>query len=285
MARPIWRGNITFGLVNIPVALFTAEKPSEKIHFHLVDKATHSRIHNQRIDERGKVIPWENIEHAYEFEKGKFVIVDQKMLEKAAANNYETVEINEFVPLNQINPMYFAKPYYLLPGDSGIKGYLLLHDILQRTKRVGIANVVIKTREHIAAILPYEECLMMIILRFGDELHALKDFPDLKTLHDTKIKIKGRELELAEQLVGSMSNKWDPSQYHDESKAMLMKLIKTDIKKGKTVASKNKVNANKKASDNIKSDKIVDFMDLLKQSVKAKEKGSKGKTSGNKRKA
>jgi DNA end-binding protein Ku len=286
MARPIWKGNISFGLVNIPVNLFTAEKPSEQIHLHLLDKKTHSRIHNQRVNEQGKEVAWDDIEHAYEFEKGKYVIVDQKMLEKTAANNYETVEISEFVPLAQIDPIYFEKPYFLLPGEAGVKGYILLHDILLRTKKVGIANVVIKTREHMAAILPQGDFLTMIILRYAKDLHTLDEFSELNPLSKTKIKIQPRELALAEQLVQSMSSKWTPKQYHDNNKELLLKLIKSDIKRGKSIVDKAKVakatQAAKKATH--KSEKVLDFMQLLKESVATKERHKSHKPS-NTRKA
>ncbi len=274
MARPIWHGNISFGLVNIPVNLFSAAKPSEQISFHLLDKKTHSRIHNMRVNDRGKEVPWEDIERAYEFEKGKYVIVDQKMLEQTAANNYETVEIAEFVPLAQIDPIYFEKPYYLLPGESWLKGYVLLHDILQRTKKVGIANVVIKTRQHVAVILPQQEYLTMILLRYAKELRNLNDFDTENKLQKTKVKITAKEMQLAEQLVESMTSKWNPKDYRDNNKELLIKLINKDIKRGKSIIDKQKVTKAKKDVMRAahKSETVVDIMELLKKSVAKKEK-------------
>lgn len=272
MVRPIWKGNISFGLVNIPVNLFSADKPSEQIHLHLLDRKTHSRIHNQRVNERGNPVEWEDIEHAYEFEKGKYVVVDQKMLEKTAANNYETVEISEFVPLSQINPIFFEKPYFLLPGESGAKGYILLHDILKRTKKVGIATVVIKTREHLAAILPQQDFLIMIILRYAKDLHDLKDFADHNPLQNAKIKISAREMTLAEQLVESMSGKWEPKEFRDNNKELLLKLIKSNIKAGKSIVAKSKTSKKVSGKADHKSEKVLDFMELLKKSVADKEK-------------
>jgi DNA end-binding protein Ku len=269
MIRPIWRGNISFGLVNIPVNLFTAEKHSSVIHFHLLDKKSHTRIHNQRVNERGQEVPWEDIEHAYEFEKGKYIVVNEKMLEKTAAENYETVEITDFVPLAQIDPIYFAKPYYLMPRESGLKGYVLLHDILQRTKKVGIAKVVIKTREHVAMIMPQGDYLTMIILRYAKELRMLAEFNTEAKLQGNKIKITNREMELAEQLVESMSGKWDPKQYRDNSSELLLKLIKNDIKQGKTVADKSKIKKSPQGAE------VVDFMELLKRSTQKKKLAAK----------
>ena len=271
MARPIWKGSISFGLVNIPVHLFTAEKPSEQMHFHLLDKKTHGRIHNQRVNEKGDPVAWDDIQKAYEFEKGKYTIVDQAMLEKTAAKNYETVEISNFVPLSQIDPFLFKNPYYLLPGESGLKGYSLLHDILQRTKKVGVANVVIKTRQHLAIILPVQNLLGLIILRYANELHEIDDFAEANPLPATKLKISARELELAEQLVNNMSSKWQPQKFHDQNKELLLKLIKSNIKKGKTITNK------KETISAHKSDKVYDFMELLKKSVAEKEKKRKTK--------
>ncbi|HSX19919.1 MAG TPA: Ku protein [Gammaproteobacteria bacterium] len=268
MARAIWKGSISFGLVNIPVQLFSAEKPSEQLHFHLLDKKTHTRIHNQRVNEMGQEVPWDEIDHAYEFQKGKYVIVNQKMLEKAAAANYETVEIAKFVPFAQIDPVYLAKPYYLIPTESGLKGYTLLHDILKRTKSAGIATVVIKTREHIAAIIPQDDYLTLIILRYAKELHALKEFAALTPKTKSKLKITPKEIALAEQLVSSMSGKWQPEKYLDNSNELLRKLINADIKKGKAISKKAKTVA--------KSEKVLDFAELLKKSVAAKEKRKRG---------
>lgn len=267
MARPIWKGSITFGLVNIPVFLYTAEKPGAQLHFHLLDKKTHTRIHNQRVNAMGQEVSWDDIDHAYEFQKGKYVIVDQKMLEKTAAANYETVEIEKFVPFAEIDPIYFAKPYFLIPGETGIKGYMLLHDILLRTKKAGIATVVIKTREHLAAIIPQQDFLTLIILRYAKEVHSLAEFAAQSPLKKSKLKIKAQETELAEKLVSSMSGKWQPEKYHDNSKELLLKLINVDIKKGKSVSKKVKPTAH--------SEKVLDFAELLKKSVAAKAKRKK----------
>lgn len=267
MARPIWKGSISFGLVNIPVSLFSAEKPSEGLHFHLLDKKTHSRIHNQRVNEQGQEVAWDEIDHAYEFQKGKYVIVNPKMLEKAAATNYETIQIEKFVPFTQIDPIYFSKPYYLIPNESGSKGYMLLQDILTRTKKAAIAYVVIKTREHLAAIIPQGEFLTLIILRFAKELHSLQEFAKEAPLKKHTGKLKPKEITLAEQLVTSMSGKWQPEKYKDNSKELLKKLINADIKKGKSVSER--------AKPKPKTDKkVVDFAELLAKSVKTKRKKS-----------
>lgn len=267
MARAIWKGNITFGLVNIPVQLFSAEKPSSQIHLHLLDRKTHTRIHNLRVNEMGKEVPWDEIDHAYEFSKGKYVIVNQKMLEKTAAENYETIEIDRFVPAADIDPIFFAKPYYLIPSEAGLKGYTLLHDIIAKGNKAGIASVVIRTREHIAAIIPHNNYLVLILLRYAKELHKVTDVAASKPSKNPKLKITAKETTLATQLVNSMSGAWQPERYLDNNKELLRKLINADIKKGKTIS--------KKAQPAPKSEKIVDFAQLLQQSVNKSGKRSR----------
>lgn len=271
MARAIWKGHISFGLVNIPVSLFSAEKSSKQVAMHLLDKKTHSRIHNQRVNEKGSPVAWENIEHAYEFEKGKYVVVDQKMLEKTASSNYETVEILSFVPLDQIDPIYFEKPYYLLPGEAGNKGYVLLHDILQRSRKVGIANVVIKTKEHLAAILPQNGILTLITLRYAKEIYVTNEIADNEIKELSKIKLQPREIKLAEELVQKMSTKWQPKDFRNNNKELLLKLIQGSIKQGKTITSKSKTTKTQTSSGH-KGEKVLDFMEILKRSVADKEK-------------
>lgn len=266
MARAIWKGNISFGLVNIPVHLFNAEKSSSQIHLHLLDKKTHSRIHNKRVNEQGQEVAWDDIVHAYEFNKGKYVIVDQKMLEKTAAENYETVAIDSFVPMEQLNPIYLEKPYYLIPTTQGQKGYSLLRDVLYKTKKVGIATVVIKTREHLAAILPYDDYLLLMLLRYAKEIAPIKDMLSEKIKANPKNTYNKKELALADQLVESMSSDFTPQKYTDANKELLRKLINTNIKSGKTISSKDKKITHNK--------KIIDFAELLEQSVKKKRKAT-----------
>lgn len=277
MARPIWHGNISFGLVNIPVNLFSAVKTSEKVHFHLLDKKTNTRIHNQRMNEQGKPVEWENVVHAYEFQKGKYVIVDQKMLEKTAADNYETVAITEFIDCNAINPIFFEKPYYLLPVEKASKGYVLLHDILERTGKAAIAQVVIKTREHIAAIIPHQDILAMLILRYAEELIDAQAFAPMMP-NKAKIKISAKEINLAEQLVKDMTTKWKPKDFKDENKKLLLKLINTDIKRKKTITSKSSKAKTTKQTSKQTSAEVLDFMELLKKSVDKKEKRNHAKS-------
>ena len=281
MSRPIWHGNISFGLVNLPVNLYSIERKSEQVHFHLLDKHNHARVQNQRINKMtGKVVSWSDIEKAYEFEKGKYIAVDEKMLEKTAANQYETVEVTDFISQSEIDPIYFDKPYYLVPSESGMKGYLLLYETLKKTKKIGIATVVIKTRAHLAAILPINNLLAMITLRYAADLRDVKEFELVSPASSRKIKLSQKELELAEQLVKSMTVKWNPKKYHDDNRELLTKLIQENIKKGKAITAKSTSSSKvEEEADNSKNGKkvrksgeVVDFMSLLKKSLADKDK-------------
>ena len=273
MSRPIWRGSISFGLVNIPVQLYSAEKKSETIHFHLLDKKNHTRIQNQRINKAtGKIVNWNDIEKAYEFEKGKYVAVDQNKLEKMAAKNYETIEIMDFVLSSQVDPIFFEKPYYLIPNESGFKGYILLQEILKETGKIGIAKIVIKTREHLAAIISIHNFLALITLRYAKELKDIKEFSE-SFANLKKIKITQKEKDLAEKLVNSMTAKWDANKYPDQGKELLMKLIKDSIKKGHLLTDESKTLMPSKHDKykGVSSEKVVDFMALLKKSLDEKQ--------------
>lgn len=274
MSRPIWNGNISFGLVNIPVTLYSAEKPYE-LHFHLLDKNNKARIHYERINaETGKKVDWNDIVKAYEFEKGNFILVDEKELENDQADNYKIVNISDFVDKNSIDIPYFDKPYYLVPTKQGEKGYHLLLETLERMKKVGIAKVVIKTKQHLAVLLPYKNVLLLNLLRFHGELREPAEFyqsQDKSTKSTQKYKISKNEINMAERLVENMSSKWNPSKYHDESHDMLKKWIDRKIAKGRSVTPPMEEKQKRPKAT------VIDFMELLKKSIQEKERKEKEK--------
>lgn len=278
MPRPLWKGNISFGLVYIPVTLFPAIERLSEVHFHLMDNRSHARIRYKRINEEtGKEVPWEDVTKAYEFEKGNYVTVDEKELEQVAAHNFQTVEIEGFVDQKSLESIYFDKPYYLVPGKQGEKGYLLLLQTLIKTQKMGIAKVVIKTKQHLAALLPYKGALVLNVLRFAEEIRDVGDFElpkgDLK-----KYAVSSKEIDMAERLVASMSLKWNPKKYHDESRKLLQNIIKKKIKGGKAIE------VEPAGEEEIpKKGKVIDFMDLLKRSVQEKEKRTKERKSNARR--
>lgn len=273
MARPIWKGSISFGLVNIPVSLYSGEQRQE-MSFNLLDRRDQAHIKYKRVNEvTGKEVPWENIVKGYEIEKDHYVLLEDKDFESVAMENTKMVEITDFVDLEEIDPQYFDKPYYLVPEKAGEKGYVLLRDTLKQQKRAGIAKVVIRSRENLACVIPYGDTLQMIVLRFHEEVKEPEDiaFPG-KNLD--KHKISERELAIAGQLVEAMSGDWDPEQYKDEYRAALKEYVQKKYEEGDNFKPPQ-VAAEKPS-------KATDIMELLQQSLAAR--GSNGNGNGHTKK-
>lgn len=265
MSHAIWKGHISFGLVNIPVILYSAEKDNE-LHFKMLDGRDLNKIRFQRINEQtGKEVPWESIVKGYEYDNEHYVVLTSKDFEEVAMENLKTIEIEDFVPQNQIGAIYFETPYYLLPDKRGDKGYVLLREILNKTKKVGIARIMIKSKQYIAAILPYEDAIIVNILRYPEELKKPKEF-ELPNKNIKEYKISKKEIDIAEQLISTMSVAWKPERYHNEYRDALMHLIDQKAKSG------NKPIKKKGAKHHTtKQTNIIDFMELLKKSVKQKK--------------
>jgi len=197
MPRAIWKGSITFGLVNIPVGLYSAETRDE-IHFKMLDKKTMSPIHYKRVSEdSGKEVDWNDIVRGYEFSPGKYVVMSDEDLKRAAPEATQTIDIVDFVDLDEISPLYFDKPYYLGPDKKGTKAYALLREVLRRTNKVGIAKVVIRTRQYLSAVVARGDVLTLELLRYA---HELRD-PGELDVPSGKQGVSDRELEMAERLV------------------------------------------------------------------------------------
>lgn len=236
MPRPIWKGFISFGLVNIPVSLHPAEKPA-RIQFHLVDSRNHSRIHYARInDDTGKEVPWNKVAKAYEFEKGNYVVLEDEEVKSVAIKSSQTIDIINFVEEKEVSDVYFDKPYYLVPEKKALKGYVLLREALERSGKIGIAKVMIRTREHLCAVEPCGNSLLLNLLRYSNEIIPAKnyEFPE-KKLSDYKI--TAQEIKLSEQLINEMTTKWNPKLYKDDYQTALMKVIEKKIKIGRLVSS------------------------------------------------
>lgn len=263
MARPIWKGGISFGLVYIPVTVFSAEQSSD-LHFHLLDNRNHARIRYQKINEQTrKEVPWNNIVKGYEFEKNHYVIIEDAEFEKTASQHPQVVDIQSFVDQKSLGSVYFEKPYYLVPSKQGEKAYVLLRETLLRTKKIAIAKVLIKTKEYLSAVIPYQNSLILNILRFPEEIRNSKEF-DLPEAGMKSYKITPKEWSLAEQLVKAMSTPWDPKNYKDESHEIMMKWIDAKIKKRKSVTAPTLEKREQKSN-------LIDFMTALKKSIEAKE--------------
>jgi DNA end-binding protein Ku len=169
--RAIWKGSISFGLVNIPVGLYSATRPASEIKFRMLRDGDNSPVKYKRVAEADdKEVPWEHIVKGYEFEKGNFVVLTEEDFNRVNIKSNQTVDIKEFVALDEIDPMFFDQPYFLAPEKGGDKAYGLLRDALQRSHKVGIAKVVIRTREHIAAVKPLGNALVLELMHFAEEL-------------------------------------------------------------------------------------------------------------------
>lgn len=229
MARAIWRGTISFGLVTIPVSLLPAEQPRE-LAFHLLDERDMSPIHNRRMNQTtGKEVEWEHVVKGFEKAPGDYVVVTDDDLRSANVEATQTIDVLAAVCADEIHPQLFSAPYYLEPDKAGRKAYMLLREALKASKRVALAKIVIRTRQHLAAVVPDGDVLLLEVLRYPYELRNTAEL-DVPASDDTAVKDAGvtkAELELAAQLVATISKPFDPSAaeyrdtYHDDLLALI----------------------------------------------------------------
>jgi DNA end-binding protein Ku len=239
--RSIWSGAIGFGLVNIPVKLYSAVQDS-RLDLDMLDKKNHARIRFQRINEdTGKEVAWEQIVKGYLYNE-EYVILEDEDFEDASPKKSKIIEIESFVKEEEIDDIYFETPYFVEPDKGGAKAYELLFKTLEKTRKVGLSRFVLRTKEHLAVVRPRDNYLLLQQLRFEQELRS----PEELALPDKRTKITKRELDMAEELVKQYSAPFDISQYKDEYTAELMKIIKAKasgkrrtVKKMKVVHTKN----------------------------------------------
>ena len=239
MARAIWKGSISFGLVNIPIALYPATR-REELKFRLLRKTDLSPVNYKRVAEKdGKEVSWDQIVKGYEYEKGKYVVLREEDFQRVDLEATQTVDIQDFVDLEEIDPMFFYKPYYLEPQKGGDKAYALLRDALKDTNKVGVAKVVIKTRQYLAGVKPEDGALVLELMHFADEL------ADPEKLHvPKKLEVGKREMNMAKSLIGSMTSKWQPEKYKDDYREALMDVIEEKVEAGgKEIEEKPKESA------------------------------------------
>lgn len=257
--RPIWKGYITFGLVNIPVILYSAEKKSD-IQFKLVDSRDKAQIHYLRVNEQtGEEVPWSDVAKGYEFDDHDFILVRDEDMKEIAGEHTKSVDIQAFVNQNELDYLDFEKPYYIIPDKKGEKGYVMLREILKTTKKVGIAKVVIHTKEYLTTLMPYGNALILNLLRYHQEIRQPSEF-DLPTSNLKHYKISSKEMDIAKQLVASMTTKWNPKNFQDDFKIALEKWINNKIHHVKP-SKKHKESRTKKTN-------VINFVDLLKKSLK-----------------
>jgi DNA end-binding protein Ku len=267
--RAIWKGSISFGLVNIPIALYPATR-REEFTFRLLREGDLSPVNYKRVAEKdGKEVPWDQIVKGYEYEKGKYVVLKDEDFQRVDLEATQTVDIQDFVDQEEIDPMFFYKPYYLEPQKGGDKAYTLLRDALAGSKKVGIAKVVIKTRQYLAGVKPEDGVLVLELMHFADEL------VEMDKLHvPRKTEPSKKELNMAKTLIDSMSSKWDPSKYRDDYREALMEVIEEKVEAGgKEIAAKPKQAP--------KPTKVIDLVSVLQKSLE--ETGAKRKATAKSR--
>jgi DNA end-binding protein Ku len=228
MARPIWKGSIVFGLVTVPVGLYSATERAEKLSFRLLHEKDQSPIDYKRFCEKeDEEVPWDEIVKGYEYTKGKYVVLTDEDFDKAKTPATEAFDIRAFVKGDEIDFLYFDTPYYLAPsGKSGVKAYALLRDALAEAGRVGVGTIVLRQREHLAALEPAGEALVLTTMRFAHEIRAPKSLglPAVGRGYQPK------EMKLAQQLVETMAAEWDPIAFKDTYTDVLKQAIKQKLK-------------------------------------------------------
>jgi DNA end-binding protein Ku len=265
MARAFWKGAISFGLVYIPVELYSASH-SGTIDLDFLDRRDFSPVGYQRYNKRtGKLVEWKDIVRGYQYQKGKYVALSDEDFRQANTKASQTIEIVSFTNAANITPEYYETPYYVAPQKGGQKVYALLREALQRSEKIAIANVVVRTRQHLAAVLPEGDLLTLNTLRFADEIKTPEDMgvevPSAKSAG-----LAAKEIAMAQKLIEGMTGPWEPHKYHDTYREDLMKRINEKVRSKQT----HTLTPEAKDTKPRKSAEIIDLMAVLKQSL---EKG------------
>lgn len=267
MPHAIWKGDISFGLVYIPVALYSAESHKCEVKLHLLDKRDLSPIGYQKVNKKtGQKVPPDQIVEGYEYEEDNYIVLSKEEVRNLQPESTQSIEILEFVDGAEVQPEYFEKPYYLEPLKRGRKGYALLREILRKTKKIGIAKVVIRSRQYLAALLAEGDVILMELLRFPCELSQPDKF-DIPHEEISKLGIQKKEIKIAEELVNSMTTKWDPSKYKNEHQGSLIDYVMQKIKLGES----HEIKEIKEPAVEKKGE-VIDLMTLLKKSIEKTKK-------------
>jgi len=260
MAASVWTGYLTFGLISMPVRLFSGARPNH-VSFHMLHRDDHVRVKQQLVcPEEDKVIGRDEIVKGYEFRKGEYVIIEPEELKRIEPKTAKAMEILEFVKAEEIDPIYFESSYYLMPEEAGQRPYALLQKALEDSKHVAIAKLAMHNREYTVCLRPYAGGLMLHTMYYQDEIREVENFGK------TDVEIKAPELKVAHQLVQALAADWDPKKYYDTFETNVKELIKAHLE-GKHVVGVEKP---KKAAP------VVDLMDALKQSLAQMEGKKKG---------
>jgi DNA end-binding protein Ku len=256
MARSIWTGSISFGLVSIPVRVFSAIREHD-VRFHQL-APDGSRIHLERVSEKtGRKVDFKSIKKGYETSKGKWVVIEPDDLKSLAPRSTKAIEIEDFVALEDIDPIYFERTYHLVPqNDSAARAYALLASVMTDKQRIGIGKVVMREKQYLTAIRPYGKGLAMSTMLFGDEVIPQSEIEDMPARKPT---IAAREKKMAAQIVDALASDWDPKRYHDDYEKQVRALVKAKAK-GKTI----------EVSQPEESAKVLDLTEALRASLESR---------------
>ena len=258
-ARAIWSGTVSFGLVSIPVRLYTATQ-SHDVHFHLLHEKDGVRLQNVRwCPKDDKAVPWDEVVRGFEYAKGNYVPITEEDLEHLPVKTVHTVDISDFVKLEEVDPIYYDKAYYLAPEETGAKAFILLRQALEQTRRAAVAKVAIRDKESLCLVRPYLDVLSLDTLFYANEIRSTNE------IAVDGVGVSPKEIEMAVSLIENLSDSFDPQRYHDEYQAALKNLI--DAKVG---------GAPLPALPSERGEKIVDLMEALRASVEATRKKSPG---------
>jgi len=263
MPRALWKGAISFGLVTIPVELHSAEEHRE-FKLAMLDKRDFSPVGYKRYSKKsGKEVPWADVVKGYEYEKGEYVGLSDEDFRRAEPKASQAIEIQAFVPADEVPVEYFETPYYLAPGRAGQQVYALLRETLRETGRIAIGEVVIRTVKHLAAIVPVGRALMLNTMRYPDQLRDAHDL-DLPSAGLKGVRVSAKEAELAKRLVGDMAEHWRPGEFKDTYHEDLMRRIREKIKAGET----REITEPERGAEAPRTAKVIDLAALLVRSLK-----------------
>lgn len=261
MPRAMWKGSIAFGLVNIPIELHTAVRDNRP-RFRLLHAKDESPVNYERVcQEDGKPVAWEDLVKGYEFEKGRFVVMTKDDFKTAALEKTKTIDILDFVSPEEIDDRFFETPYYLTPVKGSERAYALLREAIRKSNKVGIAKIILRDTQHLAAVEAIGDALVITMMRFAEEM------VDTGDLHFPKsAEIRGKELDMAMALIDSLSAEWKPEKYNDEYRENLMRVIHAKIK-----GRKPKLKEDTRPQEA----EVIDLMERLQKSLAASKGGAK----------
>jgi DNA end-binding protein Ku len=271
MARSMWKGSIAFGLVNIPIELYSATR-DHRPKFRLLHAKDEEPVRYERVCQKeGKPVAWEDLVKGYEYAKNQFVVITKDDFKTAAVEKTKTIDIMDFVDPGEVDERYFETPYYLTPGKGAERAYVLLREAIRESGRIGVAKIILRDAQHLAAVEAIGDALVLTMMRFSDELADLGEFHFPK-----KGEIRAAELNMAKQLIASLESKWEPERYTDEYKENLLRVIDAKVK-GKAPRLVAEDRGPKQAE-------VVDLMARLRASLEGKKAPASASAKGRKKK-